>query len=504
MANFVDNLKIVLGLETKGVGVVQGQLRGFINGTRSELAGLKAGVAGFFSVSAFQSLARGAMEMANEIKMISRQTGLSATEAQKLQIAFGKVGLDVMDATRAFDVLADKRQEALEKGGDAAKLFRAFGIGEDELKSLETGRDIFDKIAQKVKDVNDPKTRQAFIDIFGTRRGSILVGAAKAYEDSKTGTSRQIISESDVEALAQAGKDMKIAANNMKVGVAPYLAWLAKSLNDYAERREKSTEEAELKGGQGGSQDRAKMIRDQATKILNDPSFSKEDKAIAQEAFNAAKDNPWAGGRWGSAGDGVTSMSIAEALKWQTTFANIRNRGRGKEFNKPLAPEPAVDVRLPLTGPEKTGWEAATSVDRANRKAALDEAVRRAFMRTATPEQKKSSLRDEIDRLKKEAEDLDKKEQFEESTKRRTRAVELQGDLDELNTKRDKFEIKADQLAAAGGFIGGAALIGGGNFDPSLVLQQSQYATLQQINAGIATLTNEVRMTNRTNTQREV
>ena len=85
---------------------------------------------------AAKEIATSVSHMAERWKDLSEQTGISTDAVQKYDAAFKRVGLTAEDAAKAFDVLTDKRQDALSGGAENENMFRRFGISEDELKNL--------------------------------------------------------------------------------------------------------------------------------------------------------------------------------------------------------------------------------------------------------------------------------------------------------------------------------------------------------------------------------
>lgn len=222
MATLLDQLKLIIGVETKGFGAVQTQIKGLNEFATRQLTQLKTAVAGYFTVQAARELVTSVARMADHWKDVSEQTGLSLEKVQQYERAFKKVGLTVEDAAKAFEVLTDKRREALENGGPAARLFQDFGIGEAELRGMGSGEEVFKRLAQG-RSATNQRDRELFNQMFGTRRGGkILAGATEFANQGPINTA----SDQNIILLDKASKEFALAVHEFKVATIPFVTAL--------------------------------------------------------------------------------------------------------------------------------------------------------------------------------------------------------------------------------------------------------------------------------------
>ncbi len=222
MATVLEKALLVLGIKTEGLSVAKKEVKGFTDGIHSDLKSAKVALAGYFSVSFAEGLKDKVVDMAKEIKLATREMGTDDTDRiQRYGKAFEKMGLSLHDATRAFDTLLEKRKEALKNGGESEKFFRGFGIGEKDLRSIEDGGVLFEKVAQAAG--RDPKSREAFLDEFGSRRGGLLLGAANQLKGlGEFG----MMSKEEIEQITSAAREMKEAQHEFAVAAGPFVAAL--------------------------------------------------------------------------------------------------------------------------------------------------------------------------------------------------------------------------------------------------------------------------------------
>lgn len=228
MGAIIDQLKVILGIESRGFAAVHGQVRNFSDSVHRQFAGLKNTVAGFFTIAAGRELVVSVTHMAERWKDLAEQTGQSTDEVQKFDAAFKRVGLTAEDAARAFDHLTDKRREALEEGGAAETMFRKFGIGEAELRSLDSGAKIFERLSRG-RSATNQGDRELFNEMFGTKRGGKLLAGATALEEGKPPS---LMSKEDLEKLDEASKAFERAMLEFKIASAPMVT----SLVDFARK----------------------------------------------------------------------------------------------------------------------------------------------------------------------------------------------------------------------------------------------------------------------------
>jgi len=221
MADILSQLKVIIGLEAKGFAGVQSQMRGFTNGIQNQFANLKTAVAGYFTTHFAVELGKSVAHMAERWKDLSEQTGESTDEIQKFDAAFKKVGLTAEDAARAFDVLAQKRDEALKPGGGgAASIFQGLGLSEKDIAG-KRGAELFRMVSGLANEPGNQAARSVFAQLFGTKRsGKLLAGASEIAK----GGGGPIMSAESIRVLDDASKQFARAVLDFKVAVSPLVA----------------------------------------------------------------------------------------------------------------------------------------------------------------------------------------------------------------------------------------------------------------------------------------
>lgn len=392
----LEQLKIILGIEAKGFAAVSGIIKGFTEGANRQFAALKNQVAGFFTVAAGTALVRSVSQMAERWKDLSEQTGLSTDAVQKYDFAFKKVGLTAEAAAQAFDVLTDKRREALESGGTAEMMFRKFGISEDELRSLNTGAALFERMA-KGRRASNQGDRELFAEAFGAKRGGKLLASAAALEE---GGPPSLMSEGDLKALDQAAKDFANAALQFKIAAGP----LVVALTNFA------------------------------TKLLKGDAYGIENEIVQAAETNAETSEM----EWYLANAKRKGISV-KALKRQ-----MAEKGAGQSY----------DDAVNTTVLDSQGRAGEYSKTRAAIREKLGEAFAGVMFRSSSADGQRGILKARMSELNGQAANEA------DPLKRagiQSEMIKLAGQRAEMG--RNSVQIGPDSLAAVGGIVGGAGMM---------------------------------------------
>lgn len=429
MATVLESVKIVLGLEAKGFAAVSGQVKSFQQGVLSNVAQLKTAVAGYISIAAGKELVRAVSEMAERWKDISEQTGLSTDAVQKYDAAFKKVGLSAEDAAAAFDLLTEKRRQALEEGGAAAQLFRAFGISEQELRSLDSGASLFERMA-KGRSASNQGDRELFGQMFGSRggrAGKLLAGATSVAE----GGDISLMSADDIKALDDASKRFEAASRDFKTAAAPLVTSLL-SLGTQA------------MGGLRGL-------------ITGEP---------------VTKQNGAKGGLVGALEDALESSGDVAVKEREFEY---RKRTGKKLRNLPALPT-SYDEAVGFSQ-EKAGLYSKEQEAVRNK---LNEAVFSTLFKAGNTGQQKTLLNQQMKDLLGQA---GAEKDPVKAAELKGKAFSLAGNLAELS-RTESGMFAPDSLAAVGGIVGGAGIAA----DPGLNVATSQLEELRNIVNGVQEL----------------
>lgn len=472
MATLTDSLKIILGIEAKGFPGVRQQVKGFIQGTQSDLSQLRNMAAGYFTGHFAMELGRSVTEMAGAWKDFAEQADESTQEIQKYDRVAHKVGGSIQELVRFWDALVKKRKEALEGNPDSLKMFQDFGITEDGLRKLDKGRAIFEAIAGYTNGSSDPSIREKFIDIAGDKRGGKFLAMARAMSE---GGINPIMTDEQVEAIDRATKQFDSAVLEFKGAAAPLVAallkWVTVAANFYPDADgSRAFQSSNMERSQtlwGELQD----IQDPRGPLsglgIGKYAYSREQRKQAQSVGAKYFRNLAAGGS-------APILTDAQAEEVQIAIASIK---KGLPIPDPSAPAygPPVSGRGAAPKPiSAVGTPPSKFTEIQNRR--LADVMDAAFLQLASPDQQKTQLRAQIARDLGQADKFDKVGLYKDAAEMRLGSVKDAVSLAKLNEIKP-HEWKADQLAAVGGFIGGAAA----GIDPSLAVQMDMRQLLREI-----------------------
>lgn len=399
MSSIIDNLKIVLGLETKGFPAGKKVVKDFAEGAQHSISGIRNTIAGLFTVHFAKEFVHKVSEMAERWKDFSEQTGMNTDQVQRFDAAFKKVGSSIDEVASAFDILIDKRQKALEEGGADESLFRKFGISEQELRSLDTAEKIFARIARG-RTADNPEDRALFGEMFGVRRSGKMLAGAQSLDEG--GGNVSIASKEDIKKMDDAAKAFEAAAREFKTAAIPLASalvnYIAVALKGYKFDRPNNAEER-------------KQRLNEIWDLIN--PFSKKKKKLQ---LGTKPINPEARKLLGGFAGDVPEVhghgeQDAEAVIYSRTLKKTQTAIQESLFH--------IFFKASNTGIQKR---------------LLDAQIKKA--QALVGEEK-----DPVERAKKQAD-----------------VFKLAGERAEME-RGGKFDFKSDSAASVGGFIGGAASI---------------------------------------------
>lgn len=390
----LDQVKIILGIETKGFQQANSTVKSMVEGMQHEVAGLKNQLTGAFTLEAGREFVRAVTEMGERFKDLSQQTGISTDEVQKYDAAFRKVGLTAEDAARAFDLLTQKRKDALAKGGADARLFQAFGVTEDELKNLKTGSEVFDRLARG-RSVTNQGDRELFADMFGPKRGGPLLAGASELSGVQN---IKLMSEHDIEALDQSAKNFAAAARDFKISASPIVAFLTR------------------------------LAAEDIGLLSSRKRFA---EALVKTAINPIG-------------------SVRSLIKTGLGVNDKPGTASEQPSSDPMLEQFFFDPKKAPTAALRKKWSADDKASAASDAAALSNV----FLKVSNPEGQKAILRGRMSSLFEQA---SKEEDSAKADALRAEAIKTAGQLVEIGVTPSRVGSHADSLAAVGGYIGGAA-----------------------------------------------
>lgn len=209
--------------------------------------GAALGVA--FGLRALVQLGKDAITAAEHITSLSRQTGISTTNIQKLGVASEAANVPMSQLSTAFRLLAEHIEMAASGNKRQIELFDKLGVSvRDSAGNIRATEDVFNDIADTMKKTENPTLRAALaIETFG-RSGHLMLpmlqqGSAgiKAIGDEaeKTGL---IMSRDVVASLNLMGREMQVlqtvltnAAGTMLISLGDVIVKAAQAVASYAE-----------------------------------------------------------------------------------------------------------------------------------------------------------------------------------------------------------------------------------------------------------------------------
>jgi hypothetical protein len=528
MATVLQNLKVILGIETKGFPGVQNQIRGLTEGVQRNLAGVKTAIGGFFTVAAGAALVRSVAQMAGRWKDIAEETGVGVEEIQKYDAFAKRASGTVEDMAAAWDMLTEKRKDALEKGGESARMFRGFGITESELRNLKTGEELFRRIAAAANDPKNQGQREQFIDLFGRKKAGKLLNIAGSVAE---GGEVSVMSDAAVKQLDDAAKAFERASIDFKTAASPLVAKMAEWISvatkfhfgddperDAAKQREDMRQRiikdaSELLGGTFSKDDFTDVIQGNAKAALAEGlEFVLGGKGGVKKISDIEKRANKAFGIEGEAtlGDtisGLRSESDENEASYKARKAKreeignvlkiLENEDLSSQSLEALAAQvialrkgrPAVIDRsvstfgadIPATpGDEFTSANSGFAADQQAAREKYQSALDALLFRASNTTEKKRQLEADIKRDTEEASRLrmaDGPGDVDRATALEVGILKKAGERAELE-RGMRHEWKADSLASVGGLIGGAA---SSAIDPAVMVQQDILKVLNSI-----------------------
>src|SRR5574343_1107476 len=453
MAQVIDSLKVMLGIDVTGAKAGGAQFNRVVKGIEGQLGNLKGMIAGYFTFDVAKELVRGGVEYANRIKDISEQTGIGVEEVKKFDKAFKRVGLGAEDAASALAMLTEKRKQALEdqgEGGERARnLFAGFGISEQDLKGATDMSDLAKQIAASVKDISNDKTREAFQELFGTKKGGkLLAGFA---ELKKLGPI-VLMDKEQIDNLDLASKKLDEIKEKLKISAGKIAAPIIEGVSDTMKQRDIESRISELASSgklNPEQQKEAESMMDELGMTTRKEKFGEVFKSI----FGFGTKEKLVGRQ-------LPSDVLAEMEKRVAILGGVKDTT--KEPDQP-SPEKITDAKQP--------W----SIDVSKSQKRIQERWFEMQMGVASQAQKRSLIEQQISELAGQAKELESKGKFSEATAAKEKMLGLASGL--LPEQQRNEPLKMSSMSQVGGFIGGEA----GNLDAYLVVQKDMIQTLRDV-----------------------
>lgn len=420
MSTIIDSLKIVLGIDAKGVqtggDIVKYKLRELDTYGQRTFASLKGAIAGYFTAEAFVGLARGGFELADRITELSKRFGVNTDEVQKLDKAAKKVGLTFEDVGSSLDKFGAFLSEAAkDKTGKKLDMLNAYGLTKEDVDAFEDGSRRVIDIATKmnVPLATSSKARQDFREMFGKGGGQFL----SVLNEARDMGPMELITDKQLEKLHEAKELLTEMHRILLVKTAGGIADMLQGVNEQS-----------------------------ATRLVS---------RMANQAWFGLKNLTGAGqglADWITLLRGTARTDRSVSHRWQ-------DWGTDRYGDQFAAQEGAPG-----------GNEAAYY-----RKQMADEVAKMLF-KSANKGEKRTLIPRQMEALLRRADALDAEGKRDEAYALRKEAAGMSGELAGAMMPA-ATRPTADTLAAIGGYVGGAV----GATDPSLFVQQSQLEVQREI-----------------------
>jgi hypothetical protein len=206
----------------QGLAKAGASLNAFATG---QLGSIKGMLAGAFTVGAIGRLATDAISLGGKFDDLSKRTGISAEELQRLDYAAQQNGSSIEAMVGGLQKLAVARQKALaDPGGEAAAAFRDLGV-DPNLSSEQA----FYRIADAVKNMGAAQNNAASMTALLGRSFGELVPMMMDGGDAlqKFADMLVVISNADIKKLDAIGDDFKTLSMNITASVGSVAArWM--------------------------------------------------------------------------------------------------------------------------------------------------------------------------------------------------------------------------------------------------------------------------------------
>ncbi len=422
MATVIDRLQVILGIKTEGFQGVRSGVKSLTQGIQRDISHLTTAVAGLFTVAAGKELVVSVTHMAERWKDVSEQTGLSLDKVQKYDAYLKTVGLTIEDLQSAFDILGDKRKDALEKGGASMRTFQSFGITEDQLASGMSNDELFALL--------NPDNRQGFGELFGNKRAGKFAAGARSIQE---GGGVPVASDTAIKELDDASKAFERASLNFKVSAIPLAAALV---------------------GFG-------------TKAM-DVLSGKNPALVAKEGDDSEFIGTW-----------LEKITRPEYKKARKVPKSRRDAAQGSGYDEAVA----AAMGVPGGRAEANTGFTRNSVELSTQRTKLQEAAYGVVFKYSSGAQQKGLLDKQIAEKVAQAKEEEGKGNFDKADSLRAESIKLAGERAGMDRNQYKPE-QQDQLASHGLYVGGAAAMNDPKLQVEQDIRSAVQSILDKLNAG--------------------
>lgn len=198
-------------------------------------AAFKRHLAAAFSIGAISAASKKVIDYGSHNNDLAEASGIAREQIQELDYAMKQNGATVEDAVKAARELSKARAEALkEPEGDKARAFQQFGIGPDELKNLDNGGALLNRLSQAFKGVAvDANSLPFILELIGAKNQvvipAMIAGLRQAGDEARR--LGLLLDDATVKSLDAAGDAATRFGQRMTTAWAGPLAWTLETLN---------------------------------------------------------------------------------------------------------------------------------------------------------------------------------------------------------------------------------------------------------------------------------
>lgn len=191
-------------------------------------------IGGAFAVGTISTAMQKTVEYAGKINDLSQKLGVSTDALQAFDYAASQSGSSLDDVSTAITKLQQNMVQAMSKDGDKRDAFARMGVSLDDLKS-KSPEQIFLQIAKSMNGVSVNAQRTADImETLGKSATDLIPSFVNGFSQAADQAKElgQVMDESVVKELDNAGDEWAAAGKQLMVGLAPVITFLVARFND--------------------------------------------------------------------------------------------------------------------------------------------------------------------------------------------------------------------------------------------------------------------------------
>lgn len=224
----VAELKALLGLDPQRYNAGVKSAKKSTSMFQDQLAKVTSMVAGAFSAAAVIGFAKNVWQWGDKLSEMAQKVGVLTSEMAALNRVALQNGMDVNQVANMLAKMQTKLGDAIERGGEAEKVFTNIGLSLDDLVKLSPA-DMLQAVARAAVESGDPLN--ALADIIGERLGPQAVTTFRALAEDGLGTIDEALGET-ADKVEELGSKFAAMLEDMKSEALKGGATIAEALED--------------------------------------------------------------------------------------------------------------------------------------------------------------------------------------------------------------------------------------------------------------------------------